>query len=211
MPVRAPAALIALGLLAAYGAGGPLELVVVEGLQALAPLARPLDWPGDGTPWVIGAAYAALWGVATKRPHWVGAALFTVAAVLLSGLLARIFKPLFARPRPGTVQGGAAPDFHQYDAAFSSAFGSFPSAHATTAFAGATALWLLAGRRHGRVLFGLAALAAAARVALGRHYPTDVLAGAALGAGVTLLLWRYAASASPRAARSTSAMAFARP
>ena len=208
---RAPLTLMVLALLAAYGAGGPVELAVVEGLRTLAPLARVLDWPGDGTPWVIGGAYAVLWGVATKRPHWVGGALFTVAAVLLSGLMARIFKPLFARPRPGTVQGGAAPDFHQYDAAFSSAFGSFPSAHATTAFAGATALWLLAGRRHGRVLFGIAALAAAARVALGRHYPTDVLAGAALGAGITLLLWRYAASASPRAARSTSAMAFARP
>jgi membrane-associated phospholipid phosphatase len=64
----------------------------------------------------------------------------------------------------------------------------FPSDHATGSFAIATAIFL----RHRR--FGLVALLAAAvlsvgRVALGIHFPSDVLAGAVLGAAVALLLW----------------------
>jgi len=57
---------------------------------------------------------------------------------------------------------------------------SFPSAHATSSVAGATAL----GRVEPRLRPGLFALAAAicvGRPYLGMHYPSDVLAGAALG------------------------------
>jgi undecaprenyl-diphosphatase len=57
---------------------------------------------------------------------------------------------------------------------------SFPSAHATSSFAAATAM--------GRVepgarlpLYGLAAALCVTRPYLGMHYPSDVLAGAALG------------------------------
>jgi membrane-associated phospholipid phosphatase len=57
---------------------------------------------------------------------------------------------------------------------------SFPSAHAATAVAGAVALGRVApGAR--LPLYGLAALICAGRPYLGMHYPSDVLAGAALG------------------------------
>jgi membrane-associated phospholipid phosphatase len=58
---------------------------------------------------------------------------------------------------------------------------SFPSAHATSSVAGAIAL----GRVEPRVrpaLFALAAAICVGRPYLGMHYPSDVLAGAALGA-----------------------------
>jgi undecaprenyl-diphosphatase len=57
----------------------------------------------------------------------------------------------------------------------------FPSDHATGSFAIATAL-LMRHRRAGLVALVLAIAVSVARVAVGAHYPTDVLGGAALGA-----------------------------
>jgi undecaprenyl-diphosphatase len=60
---------------------------------------------------------------------------------------------------------------------------SFPSAHAASAVAGAVALArVVPGAR--LPLYGLAALICAGRPYLGMHYPSDVLAGAALGLAV---------------------------
>jgi undecaprenyl-diphosphatase len=67
---------------------------------------------------------------------------------------------------------------------------SFPSDHATGAFAIAVAIWLY-DRTFGAVFLGLAVLVSFARVYVGTHYPGDVLGGAVLGALVALLLrWR---------------------
>jgi undecaprenyl-diphosphatase len=58
---------------------------------------------------------------------------------------------------------------------------SFPSAHATTAFAAARAF---EGLLPGTWLYTTATLLAASRPYLGLHYPSDVLAGAALGSAL---------------------------
>lgn len=57
---------------------------------------------------------------------------------------------------------------------------SFPSAHATASFAAATAMGRIEPRARGPLL-GLAVLVGLTRPYLGMHYPSDVLAGAALG------------------------------
>jgi membrane-associated phospholipid phosphatase len=59
---------------------------------------------------------------------------------------------------------------------------SFPSAHAATSFAAA----LLYSRRGlpAAPLYGTAAAMACSRVYLGVHYPSDILAGAALGSAL---------------------------
>ena len=60
---------------------------------------------------------------------------------------------------------------------------SFPSAHATSSLAGATAL----GRREPRApppLYALALAICVGRPYLGMHYPSDVLAGAAFGTAI---------------------------
>ena len=58
---------------------------------------------------------------------------------------------------------------------------SFPSAHATTSFAGARAF---RGLAPGGALYGLAGALAVSRPWLGVHYPSDVAAGAVLGTAV---------------------------
>ena len=59
---------------------------------------------------------------------------------------------------------------------------SYPSAHATTSFAAAAALPLPAGP-----LYAVAGAMALSRVYLGVHYPTDTVAGAALGSAIAAL------------------------
>lgn len=70
---------------------------------------------------------------------------------------------------------------------------SFPSAHTATAFAGAFAYSRLG--LPAKPLYGLAAATALSRPYLGLHYPSDVVAGAALGTAVAMGL--EAAAADP--------------
>jgi membrane-associated phospholipid phosphatase len=68
---------------------------------------------------------------------------------------------------------------------------SLPSGHTSAAFAVATAYLVIAGREHlphrprNTILLYAGAIGVAAlRVAAGKHFPTDILAGAALGSGI---------------------------
>jgi undecaprenyl-diphosphatase len=63
---------------------------------------------------------------------------------------------------------------------------SFPSSHATTAFAGAVVLSFLLPRLW-PLFVAAATLVAFSRLYVGVHYPTDVVAGAAIGAGFAVI------------------------
>jgi undecaprenyl-diphosphatase len=110
----------------------------------------------------------------------------SVAAVLSAGLglaVAKVISELVDRARPFVADPHAVHMFSSH-----AADPSFPSDHATAAFAVATAI-LLRKRRAGMLALAAATLLSIGRVALGVHYPSDVLAGAALGAVAALALW----------------------
>ena len=94
------------------------------------------------------------------------AAILIVPLILLSDSgTAKLLKPLFGRPRPLGHVGL-----------------SLPSVHAANSFAMATLLsYFIRKLPFSIFAFIMAALVAYSRVHLGVHYPTDVLAGAAVG------------------------------
>ena len=108
-----------------------------------------------------------------------------VVAAGLSALLglavAHLISGAWDRPRPYEAH-----DLHLFVAP--SGDPSFPSDHATAAFAIAVAL-LLRHRRVGWVALAMAAVISISRVAVGVHYPSDVLVGAMIGALAALVLW----------------------
>ena len=65
---------------------------------------------------------------------------------------------------------------------------SFPSDHATAAFAIAVSIWLR-NRKVGWLALAMATILAIARVAVGVHYPADVIGGALIGTACALVLW----------------------
>lgn len=152
-------------------------------------------------PWVgsaLGAISAVTGGIGiAAATAFVAAAMWRAhrrsSAFLLVGtggaaVLNQLAKWTWARRRPGaSAPQPAVPDDY-----------AFPSGHAMLTMALALALWLVARRLRPRWQAPVAAagglvvlLVGVARVHLGKHYPTDVLAGWALGAAWVLLahLW----------------------
>ena len=122
-----------------------------------------------------------------KHRRCGGMLLLALALTFLLGEF--VLKPIIARPRPFMDDPSVAlliPPPNGF---------SFPSNHASSSFAVATMLCFY-HKKAGIAALVLAALIAFSRVFLFVHYPTDVMAGAALGilcAGilhVLLQLWK---------------------
>lgn len=108
------------------------------------------------------------------------ALLATLCAGALAGVVSRILKLSLQWPRPASVLDPTS--FYIVGNPLTSL--AMPSGHTLTAFALATALYFsvpLAKRKYAVWLFVLATLSGLARVALGAHWPADVLAGTSIG------------------------------
>src|SRR4051794_18790242 len=122
----------------------------------------------------------ARWGSPNLRRGVVAAA--TAAGVAL--LVAHGITVLWDRPRPFVAhpQSTHLLISHGTDP-------SFPSDHATGAFAIAVSLFLRS-RTVGWISLAFALVVAFARVAVGVHYPSDVVGGALIGTAAALLVWQ---------------------
>lgn len=108
-----------------------------------------------------------------RRTRRAGAAmLLAMAAGFVIGNLG--IKELVMRPRPFVTHSDLTPLLDPGDP------WSFPSGHALSSFAAATALFCF-HKKTGVLAFILAALIAFSRLYASVHYPTDVLAGAVIG------------------------------
>jgi undecaprenyl-diphosphatase len=125
-----------------------------------------------GAIWIL---CALALGIATRRGVWWTSALVVLTAVTTFAAdgVSFAIKAMTHRTRPFV----AHPQIHPLFVVHSS---SFPAGHAATAFAGATLLTYVAPRLW-PLFGGLAAAVAFSRVYGGVHYPSDVLAGAAIG------------------------------
>jgi undecaprenyl-diphosphatase len=156
--------------------------VIRSGMQAITLLG--LGWVGIGLFVVL---LIVGWRRQWREGRVVG--LYGALAVSGAGLADQLLKSLFCRARPSAA--GAGLFFAKFPCVFDGyAYASFPSGHATTAFAAATflALWR---PRLAMPALTLATLVGLSRVSLGSHFPSDVLAGALLGIGGALIGWRW--------------------
>lgn len=125
-------------------------------------------------PAVILAAVLLLWRGGSRGRVFIPV-LFAILA-LGDAFVINTIKHAVARPRPYTAVA------HTRELVGRGESGSMPSSHTSTWFA-ATLLAYVFYRRSWRFMLPLAGLVALSRMYVGVHYPSDVLAGAILGAG----------------------------
>ena len=140
--------------------------------------------------------FSVLWGAWFARSRANGTArrdvVLTLLAAAIAAPLSRVLQLLFpvrARPTLNSTLGFSAPvaidpsELHRW--------GSFPSDHAAIFFAIVAGMWFSFRRLAWLLLAWSILVILLPRLYLGLHYPSDLLGGAALGIGTTLLVRRF--------------------
>lgn len=150
---------------------------------------------------------AGRYGFSGRRPaavsNWLASASFFVfCSVALSGIVVNVIKVMVGRGRPKLIGRMGLTDFEPTGVepigaqltgfepfTLDGALHSFPSGHTNTIFALALAVSLLVPQWRGGLL-AMASVVGFSRIAVGAHFLTDVIAGAALAVPTTVWLRR---------------------
>jgi len=140
-------------------------------------VARGFTMAGDGLPASLALGATYLLARRGGNDRLAEASSLSFEALVSTGLWVEVLKRTTARHRPSQGSHG---DFFEYGQSDTS---SFPSGHAAGAFTVATVFaHVYADKKWVPwVAYGTAGLIGASRIALGRHFPSDVVAGAVLG------------------------------
>ena len=154
------------------------KLRIAEQPGVLRDMAGVLAHSGDSWFWLAGLAL--VWWLGTD--YWKGRALTLIIAILITAMVVFLVKLVVRRKRPEGEWGKfyRSTDPH-----------SFPSGHAVRATMLAVIMLGLGPWWVGVVLLAWAPLVGLARVAMGLHYLSDVLAGILIGfviGGLVLLV-----------------------
>ncbi|NIO49271.1 MAG: phosphatase PAP2 family protein [Candidatus Aminicenantes bacterium] len=105
-------------------------------------------------------------------------ALLSLESWLTKGIIIRGLKSVVGRARPWT--GESSHSFHPFST--KSRFASFPSGHASSAFAVATVIAEQSKKAYIDILaYSLATLVAISRIHIDKHWASDILVGSAIG------------------------------
>lgn len=131
---------------------------------------------------VLGGVYLAHYARGLRRSVAMrlvasrGLLVFATAAT--SGIASQVVKHVIGRARPRLMDQAGVYHFDMFS--ITAKLASFPSGHTVTAFATAYALGLFLPKWRA-ALYLTAIAVGVSRVALGAHYPSDVVAGAVIG------------------------------
>lgn len=142
------------------------------------------------------AVVSADWSAVPRRVYAAWAEVGVLAAYVffsvgVGAIVTNIVKQLLGRSRPLAHEEVGALAFDPFN--FDYANASFPSGHSTTVGAATLALMLIFPRVAWPVL-GVGLIVAFSRVMVGAHYPSDVVAGLAVGMAIAYLAARFLAN-----------------
>lgn len=116
----------------------------------------------------------------------IPAFLCTLLAMGVAGLVDLLVFMFWQRPRPFITYDALV---HPNITGMYADISSFPSSHTYIVFAIATSVFLYGHRKLGSFLFLLAIGVAVGRIAVGLHYPSDVIGGGILGIASGVLVY----------------------